>query len=209
MPDRVWRLRKFFGRLPFTRMPFVFSVLGLVAIAGLGADAQTPPPATAQAAAAFEKIATVLQHPRCLNCHQQDTPLQTDAGRVHVPRVTRGTDNLGLGAMRCGNCHRDENNAASHVPGAPHWQLAPPSMKWGGLTVAELCLALKDKTLNGNRNLDAITEHVGHDKLVLWGWDPGALRATPPIGHKEFVDLVRVWVAGGGECPTGRPSGRP
>src|ERR1700732_4522821 len=34
--------------------------------------------------AALEKIATVLQPPRCLRCHQLDSPLQGDARRIHV-----------------------------------------------------------------------------------------------------------------------------
>src|SRR3984893_1685537 len=39
--------------------------------------------------AASGKIATVLQHPRCLNCHQLNSPLQGDARRIHGERAIR------------------------------------------------------------------------------------------------------------------------
>ncbi|MGE0736551.1 MAG: hypothetical protein AB7G15_15820 [Alphaproteobacteria bacterium] len=197
MPSFPWPVNRAIGRYAA-----VLIAVGLGLLVGLGAVAETPPP-NSPAVAAFEKIAAVLQHPRCENCHQKEAPLQTDAGRVHIPRVTRGTDNLGVGAMRCANCHRDENNAASNVPGAPQWQMAPRSMSWTELSVPEICRALKDKSLNGNRDLAAIVDHVTNDKLLRWAWSPGGKRAVPPIGHQEFVDLIRVWVAGGGECPPG------
>src|SRR5258708_9143081 len=79
--------------------------------------------------AAWRKISDVLMHPRCLNCHQLTTPLQGDKRRVHVPPVVRGPDSMGIGTMRCHNCHNDSgNNPLSGVPGALHWQLAPVSL---------------------------------------------------------------------------------
>jgi hypothetical protein len=60
--------------------------------------------------AAWGKIATVLQHPRRLNCHQLNSPLQGDARRIHAPRFIRGPDNHGVGAMRCGDCHHEMGN---------------------------------------------------------------------------------------------------
>jgi hypothetical protein len=96
--------------------------------------------AKAETASTWDKIASVLQHPRCMNCHQLETPLQGDARRVHIPPVRRGANNMGVGSMRCHNCHNDSgNNPMSGVPGAPHWQLAPTSMLWEGLSTAELC----------------------------------------------------------------------
>ena len=180
--------------------------IGLNLPGGIAVDAQTAPTPNAASIAAFDRIATVLLHPRCLNCHQKEEPLQTDAGKIHEPRVLRGADNLGVGALRCASCHRDENNETTGVPGAPRWQLAPPSMAWAGLSVAELCRSLKDTTLNGNRSLDALVRHVGDraPPLVLWAWNPGGKRAPVPIDHAAFVDLVRVWVAGDGACPVGR-----
>lgn len=150
---------------------------------------------------AWEQIATVLQHPRCLNCHQVDAPLQGD-GRPHSPRVERGPDNLGAAAMRCSNCHNESgNNPSSGVPGAPHWSLAPESMSWAGLSSGEPCHALKDPELNGSRSAKDLEKHMGEDKLVLWGWEPGGNREPVPIAHDEFMQLFKTWTAAGMPCP--------
>ncbi len=39
------------------------------------------------------------------------------------------------------------------------------------------------------------------DKLVLWGWQPGAGRDPVPVPHAEFVAKFRTWAAAGGPCP--------
>ncbi len=163
---------------------------------------QTATTTQAESLTAWQTIATVLQHPRCLNCHQADAPLQGDTARAHVPRVVRGPDNHGVSAMRCGNCHNEMgNNPTAGTPGAPHWALAPVSMVWQGLSSSDLCRAVKDPARNGNRSPEAIVEHMEKDMLVRWGWNPGAGRQAVPIPHKEFVDVMKVWVAGGAACP--------
>src|SRR5580693_5453368 len=61
---------------------FILAVIG-IAISSTGAARITAPPAGDQAAslAAWNEIATVLQNPRCLNCHQLNSPLQGDSRR--------------------------------------------------------------------------------------------------------------------------------
>jgi hypothetical protein len=162
--------------------------------------AQTPQ-ASSAGRAAWAKIATVLEHPRCLNCHQVNSPLQNDSRRPHVPQVVRGPDNHGVAAMRCGTCHTSDNNPTSRTPGAPNWQLAPVSMRWQGLSSGELCRVLKDPAHNGNRSGASLIEHVANDPLVAWGWDPGEGREPVPIPHQEVVDLMKVWVGAGAPCP--------
>lgn len=120
-------------------------------------------------------------------------------------KITRGTDDKGAIGARCVACHRDENNETG-VPGAPHWQLAPRSMGWQGLSVGELCGVLKDPVLNGNRSVADLVKHMSDDKLVLWGWDPGKdlegkQRQPVPIPHDEFVGLLKAWAAIDGACP--------
>ncbi len=164
--------------------------------------AQTPPSNSAET---FTEIAKVLTHPRCLNCHpRDDRPRQgpAEATRLHQMNVQRGHDDGGRTAQRCATCHHETNNAASGVPGAPHWRLAPLSMGWRGLSTAELCLTLKDTTKNGNRSLQSLIEHLGTDHLVGWGWEPGAHRAPVPIPRADFVKLVEHWVQTGAECPS-------
>lgn len=163
---------------------------------------QTPASSQVKSLGAWEKIATVLQHPRCLNCHQVNSPLQGDTPRPHIPQVVRGPDDHGISAMRCGNCHNEMgNNPTSRTPGALHWALAPVSMVWQGLSVGDLCRQLKDPNRNGNRSPQALVEHMERDLLVRWGWNPGQGLEPASIPHKEFVGLMKVWVAGGTACP--------
>ncbi|MGH9746800.1 MAG: hypothetical protein ACRD59_11905 [Candidatus Acidiferrales bacterium] len=169
----------------------------------IGAEPKEPPPAgQAASLAAWDKIASVLQNPRCLNCHQLDSPLQGDERRVHIPRVVRGPDGHGVGAMRCGNCHNDMgNNNTSGTPGGLHWQLAPVSMLWQGLSAGDLCRAVKDPKLNGNRDGQALIKHMEDEPLVLYGWNPGKGREPVPISHEKTVEYVKIWVTGGMVCP--------
>jgi hypothetical protein len=95
----------------------------------------------------------------------------------------------------------DHNQPASGVPGAPKWGLAPLSMGWEGLSVADLCKVLKDPKKNGGRSVDDLVKHMTEDPLVQWAWHPGNARRTPPIGQDPFHDLVRQWAASGADCP--------
>jgi hypothetical protein len=46
-----------------------------------------------------------------------------------------------------------------------------------------------------------LLEHVDHDALVLWGWNPGQGRAPVPIAHADFVAAFKRWVDTGAPCP--------
>jgi hypothetical protein len=195
--------------------------LGLILSVFLGGDGRTQSsvPRETESLAAWAGIASVLTHPRCLNCHQPDTPLQGDARRVHIPPVVRGPDDMGAGAMRCHNCHGERsNNRFSGVPGAPGWRLAPPSMLWEGLSSARLCRLIRDwardqvqladdpcaraKGLTGEKAamLERLVWHM-NTCLVTWGWDPGGRRSAVPMPHDDFIEQVKIWVAGGAACP--------
>jgi hypothetical protein len=149
----------------------------------------------------------VLSHPRCMNCHPRgDTPSQGDAATPHVPTVARGATGNGAKGLACAACHQATNYAASGVPGAANWHLAPLSMGWQGMTPAQLCRALVDKKRNGNRDTAALVEHLTEDKLVAWGWEPGTdasgrARAPVPIPKAEFSRIVRAWAQAGAPCP--------
>lgn len=168
----------------------------------------TTKPVTADAAAgkkAFLDVARVLQSPRCQNCHPVgDAPLQTDRGRPHAMNITRTSVESGLA---CGTCHQERNSEAIGVPGgppgAPRWGLPPKEtpMVFEGKTPTALCEQLKNPEANGHKSLAALFEHVDHDPLVLWGWQPGGKRTTPPLTHDEFVVAFKTWVASGAACP--------
>ena len=172
-------------------------------LASTGVSWAQPGPVThEQGLEAWGGIAKVLQHPRCLNCHQGEAPLRGDAREPHVPRVARGPDDHGVAGLRCYSCHSlSGNDPTSGVPGAPHWSLARVTMNWQGLDSGDLCRALKDRKRNGNRSLDALIEHFERDELLLWSWNPGKNRAPIPMPHQEFMDLVRTWAASGAACP--------
>lgn len=158
---------------------------------------------------AFETIQQVLQHPRCQNCHiPGDAPLQFDDGVPHAQNVLRGHDGQGMPGMNCSSCHGTANLPASYgprtPPGAPNWHLPPADQKmvFIDLSPGELCGVLKNPATNGGRDLDALLEHVEHDKLVLWGWEPGEGRATVSVPHKQFVAEFKRWMAARAPCPS-------
>ena len=172
--------------------PFIV-VLSLAS--GRGATAQTAEPAP------FDPVASVIMHPRCMNCHQDDSPRQTDAALRHQPLVVRGKNGHGAPTLPCQTCHQATNTADGFVPGVATWHLAPSSMKWEGLTKRQICEEMKDPARNGGRRTGAqIIEHMKVDPLVLWAWTPGAGRTTPPISHEQFVKALEAWVSAGMPC---------
>lgn len=182
------------------RHAFAFLVGGLL---GQAVWSQTNPlPADRANGTLFDPIASVVTHPRCINCHQVDAPRQTDAVRLHRQRVVRGADGHGSVALQCSACHQTSNSPDGKVPGAPHWHLAPLSMNWAGLTNGQICEQLKDPRRNGDRRTpEKVIEHMRDDKLVLWAWEPGADRTKPPLSHADFMKALHAWEVAGLPCP--------
>jgi hypothetical protein len=154
---------------------------------------------------AFEVVAAVLQHPRCINCHVPDNhPRQGDDSHIHIMGVERGPDGRGAPYLHCTTCHQDRNSEMEHAPpGAPGWRMPGPStpMAWLGLSVRDLCESVKDLKRNGNRSASDLLEHAAGDHLVNWGWRPGPGRPLPVVSHEEFVAAVRAWTEKGAACP--------
>lgn len=161
----------------------------------------------AKAWAAFDTVKTVLQHPRCQNCHiPGDAPLQFDEGREHAQNIKRGADGKGAPGLPCATCHAPANPPASYgahtPPGATDWHLPPADKKmvFVNLSKSELCATITDPKRNGGKGLDALFTHVDKDKLVLWGWDPGVGRAPVNVSHADFVAAFKTWLDGGAPC---------
>lgn len=181
----------------------------IVAAAVVGVALAAPAFAQSDTAlSAFEVVRSVLQHPRCQNCHIPiDAPLQLDEGRVHQINVVRGPAGLGAAAMECPVCHGRKNLPASygpHVPpGAPNWRLPPPTMKmvFKDLSPTQLCASLKDKSKTGGKDLQAMLAHNRDDELVAWGWDPGLGRTPVPVPRERFVAAWKTWMDAGAPCP--------
>ncbi len=153
----------------------------------------------------FDRIAMVLQHPRCMNCHTStDFPRQGDDAHPHIMQVKRGPADSGAAALPCSACHQ-KTNSSSGVPGSEVWHLAPLRMAWEGLTAGQICRSLTDPEKGGMTHKRLI-EHLATDRLVAWAWTPGVdltgeERSTPPISHADFGQSVRDWVANGAICP--------
>jgi hypothetical protein len=175
------------------RAVFVIAV-GVAALVAVGAAAQATHP--------FTPIQQVLQSPRCMNCHPSgDAPLQTDASRPHAQNIKRSFNKLG---GSCQTCHQETTMPGDHMPpGAPHWNMPPEAtpMVFQGKTPSALCADLKDPSKNGNRSLADLEHHLASDPLVLWGFNPGQGRTTPPLTHAVFNARVHEWIAQGAPCP--------
>jgi len=176
----------------------------------LAQEAQAPAAVdTAAGLPEWEKIHTVFSHPRCANCHvEDDHPRWSGAHygktRIHAFNVQRGIDASGFGnaGLRCTTCHFETNSSALHgPPGAENWHLAPAEMVWFGKSSAEICAQIKDPARNGGRTLAEVAEHVRSDKLVGWGWNPGAGREPAPGSAEETYQAIEKWAAAGAPCP--------
>ena len=87
------------------------------------------------------------------------------------------------------------------MPGAPDWHLAPAEMNFLGRTAGQLCVGLKNNATNGGRTIEEVVHHVGHDKLVSWGFAPGPNRDAAPGSQATLAGLMRAWADAGAACP--------
>lgn len=71
----------------------------------------------------------------------------------------------------------------------------------------QLCVDLKDKSKNGNRDFAQLLDFIETDPFIMWAWDPGTrakgkARTTPPLAtHDQFLSTVKQWIADGAPCP--------
>jgi cytochrome c5 len=161
----------------------------------------------ARSAALFTEAGKVIADPRCVNCHPAgDRPHQGDDARAHFPLALRGPDGDGVPGAPCSTCHGAANarilvEPETGIPGHPRWQLAPKEMAWEGKTLGEICAQLKDPARNGGRTLALLHEHMAHDDLVAWGWNPGAGRRPVAGTQQQFGALIQAWIDTGAVCP--------
>jgi cytochrome c5 len=176
-----------------------------IAIARVPASPRPAKPDAKASSDAFLQVYKVLVSPRCQNCHPAgDAPLQGDDSHIHLQNVKRGNDGHGVYGMRCDTCHQQRNLPGEHLPpGNPKWALPSPEHKmvFVGRPPAQLCRQLKDPKQNGGRNLQQLWDHVAHDDLVGWGWDPGPGRNLPPLSRPDTAAQMTIWIDGGAACP--------
>jgi len=194
--------------MPVPAARFAVALAVLLVPFTIVAQAQQPVRAdAAEGANLYLQIHSVLTHPRCLNCHPKgESPKQGNQRVVHTPPITRGPKDHGPPGLQCSACHQAANFAASGVPGAPGWHLAPKSQGWENKTPGELCRSLLDRRVNGGKTLAQIVKHLTEDELVAWGWAPGVdvngrNREPVPIAKPEFNRIVHAWAKAGATCP--------
>ncbi|MGD9629387.1 MAG: hypothetical protein AB7V18_09090 [Pyrinomonadaceae bacterium] len=157
--------------------------------------------------AAFNEAAKVFFSARCANCHPAgDVPTQGDQMTPHSQGVTRGEDGMGVYGMRCTTCHQNENLEGDHMPPGTtiDWHMPPADQKmvFQGLTAGQLCRNFTDPNRNGGLQVKSLMDHIQkRDPLVIWAWEPGNGRSTPPMSFEQFAAKVEEWVANGAACP--------
>jgi len=166
--------------------------------------------AQARSRALFSEAAKAIMNPRCMNCHPaSDRPTQGNDMHAHSPPVIRGADGGGVPGNTCSACHMERNTGIlagqqtsfRSIPGHPRWGLAPIEMAWEGKSIGEICRQIKDPERNGGRDLELLHEHLAHDDLVAWGWNPGAGRDPVPGTQQRLGELIRAWIDSGAACP--------
>jgi hypothetical protein len=164
----------------------------------------------ARSRALFTEAAKVIMHPRCVNCHPaSDRPTQGDDMHPHSPSAARGIDGGGVPGNTCSACHSDRNldvfpgqqTSFRSIPGHSRWHLAPEEMAWEGKSIDEICRQIKDPQRNGGRSLELLHEHLAHDDLVAWGWQPGEGRDPAPGSQALLGELIQAWIDTGAQCP--------
>ena len=196
--------------------PAMMRSLALVVVASLAAcgGSSSPPtgPGTsgdpAAGLVAWETVRSVLQHPRCQNCHPGgDAPLQCDDSHVHAQNVQRGPTGHGMVGENCSTCHGPANPPSAygqHIPPgvSDGWHMPAPEMKlvFVGVASGALCAQLKDPARNGGKDMAALRAHLD-TPLVQWGWAPGFGRAPVPTPRAQFLAAWETWARAGAPCP--------
>ncbi|HEY4239307.1 MAG TPA: hypothetical protein VGM88_05800 [Kofleriaceae bacterium] len=194
--------------------PLVFllavSACGVLAVSACGGTSQPVVSSSSSGSglAAWETVRSVLQHPRCQNCHPAgDQPLQGDDSHAHIQNVQRGPTGHGRVGEECTTCHQLANAPSSYGPHAPPgvstgWRMptAEQPLVFVGRSSRDLCLQLRDPAANGGKDFPALRHHLD-DPLVTWGWTPGGSRVPVPVPRPQFLAAFETWLAAGAPCP--------
>jgi hypothetical protein len=166
--------------------------------------------------AAWDRIHSVLTHPRCLNCHvgADSVPLWGTVrapDRIHGMAIDAGESRIGAETMSCNACHQTSTRPNTVPNAAPHtgmdWRLAPVEFQWTDRSSAEICAQMRDPERNGSRGAVGLIEHILHDAkligFITWSFDPGADRDPAPGSLQAHLEDMARWTAAGMPCPAG------
>ena len=115
-------------------------------------------------------------------------PVPASPRRRRERRLRDELQQLSPGDQRAGPAHAPgapQAAAEGGLPAAPRWHLPGSRVADGfpGQIPRQLCRQLKDPRQNGGLTPDRFLHHVTTDPLVLWAWDPGEGRTSPPLSH--------------------------
>lgn len=196
----------------------VLLAVGAPAFAGDSVKIEPPPAGSVSQARGLEawaRIYEVASHPRCANCHvgESERPMWSGpsygAARPHGMNVYAGKSRIGAETLLCGTCHVNSTatergnpvpHAAPRIAGA--WRLAPVEADWFGRASDEICEQLRDPERNGNRTYLQLAEHLNHDRILHWAWNPGGNREPAPRTLQDHVNDILRWGAAGMPCPS-------
>ncbi|MEM6422866.1 MAG: hypothetical protein AAF698_09775 [Pseudomonadota bacterium] len=165
--------------------------------------------------ASWAQFYEVASHPRCANCHvgADHVPMWSGPSygetRPHGMNIVAGESRIGAETLLCSTCHttlsepRPGANAIPHAPPkvAMAWALPPVEAAWFGKSSAYICEQLKDPERNGGRTIREVAEHLDHDLILHWAWEPGGTREPAPYSLQESMDFLMKWQAAGTPCP--------
>ncbi len=162
---------------------------------------------------AWQRVYEVASHPRCANCHvgPSERPMWSGPSygetRPHGMNVYAGESRIGAEYLLCSTCHVTSNgergnpipHAAPRVAGA--WRLAPKEADWFGKSSPAICQQLRDPARNGNRTYQQLAQHLDHDVILHWAWNPGGGREPAPHSLTAHIKDILTWGAAGMPCP--------
>lgn len=198
---------------------YLFSATALGAVVNEGTKKIVPLPegsvTKAEGLQSWGRIYEVASHPRCANCHvgSDNYPMWSGpsygTARRHGMKINAGVSRIGAETLLCSTCHMNTNSNLPHgAPGvASAWRLAPLELEWFGKSSPEICRQFRDPERNGNRTFLKIANHISHDHILSWAWNPGGNREPAPYSLAEHVQDILRWGAAGMPCP-GEPVAR-
>ena len=164
--------------------------------------------------AAWDIVYSVTSHLRCVNCHTgaDNKPMWSGPSygkpRPHGMNINAGKSRIGAESLMCATCHTtlpaDAPNANDVAHAAPRvamdWRLAPVEANWFGKSSHYICNQIKDPARNGNRSIKEVAQHLDHDLILHWAWNPGGNREPAPHSLQKLVDALMKWSAAGTPC---------
>ena len=190
-------------------------LLGASAALAAGKKVEIDPPAEGSVSrdeglAAWSRIYEVASHPRCANCHtgESDVPMWSGPSygktRPHGMNIRAGESRIGVETLPCATCHAVSERGNPNPHHAPRvamdWALAPVEAHWFGQSSEDICNQLRDPARNGDRTFLELAEHLDHDLILHWAWEPGGDREPAPYSLQEHVNDILAWGVAGMPC---------